>query len=92
VHEAAVVWVNGKRAGSVWRPPYEIDVTSLLKTGDNSIKIVVANLALNEMAGKPLPDYKALNAQYGERFQAQDMNQVKPIPAGLVGPVRLVTR
>ncbi len=92
VHEAAVVWVNGKRAGSVWRQPYEIDVTSLLKTGDNSIKIVVANLALNEMAGKPLPDYKALNAQYGERFQAQDMNQVKPIPAGLVGPVRLVTR
>ncbi len=92
VHEAAVVWVNGKRAGSVWRPPYEIDVTSLLKTGDNSIKIVVANLALNEMAGKPLPDYRALNAQYGERFQAQDMNQVKPIAAGLMGPVRLVTR
>ncbi len=53
VHEAAVVWVNGKRAGSVWRPPYEIDVTSLLKTGENSIRIVVANLALNELAGKP---------------------------------------
>ncbi|HEV2444825.1 MAG TPA: hypothetical protein VGS58_02845, partial [Candidatus Sulfopaludibacter sp.] len=92
VHEAAVVYVNGKRAGSVWHPPYELDVTSLLHNGDNTIKVVVANLALNAMAEKPLPDYKELNAKYGERFQAQDMDKVKPMPAGLLGPVRLVTR
>jgi hypothetical protein len=92
VHEAAVVYVNGKRAGSVWRPPYELDVTSLLHAGENSIRIVVANLALNAMAKGPLPDYRQLNAKYGERFQAQDMNQVKPIPSGLLGPIRLVTK
>ncbi len=92
VHEAAVVYVNGTRAGSVWHPPYELDVTALLHAGDNSIRVVVANLALNAMAKGPLPDYKALNARYGERFQAQDMNQVKPIPAGLLGPIRLVAR
>ena len=90
VHEAAVVYINGKRAGSVWCPPYELDVTSLLHTGDNTVRMVVANLALNEMAKGPLPDYKALNAKYGERFQAQDMNLVKPEPAGLLGPIRLV--
>jgi glycosyl hydrolase family 106( putative alpha-L-rhamnosidase) len=92
VHEAAVVYVNGKRAGSVWHPPYELEVTNLLRAGDNSIRIVVANLALNAMAKGPLPDYKELNAKYGERFQAQDMNQVKPIESGLLGPIRLVTR
>lgn len=92
LREAAVVYINGKRAGAVWCPPYRLDVTSLLHTGDNAVRIVVANLALNEMAKGPLPDYKALNAKYGERFQAQDMNQVKPMPAGLLGPVRLVTR
>ena len=92
VHEAAVVYVNGKRAGSVWHPPYEVEVTNLLHAGDNSIRIVVANLALNEMAKGPLPDYRELNAKYGERFQAQDMNQVKPIESGLLGPIRLVTR
>lgn len=92
VHEAAVVYVNGKRAGSVWCPPYEVEVTSLLHAGDNEIKVVVANLALNAMAKGPLPNYRELTAKYGERFQAQDMNQVKPITAGLMGPIRLVAR
>jgi hypothetical protein len=92
VREAAAVYVNGKRAGSIWCPPYEIEVTSLLHAGDNAIRIVVANLALNAMAKGPLPDYKQLNLKYGERFQAQDMDKVKPIPAGLLGPIRLVSR
>lgn len=90
VREAAVVYVNGKRAGSVWHPPYVLDVTSLLKKGDNTIRIEVANLAMNQMAGHPLPDYKALIARYGDRFQVQDLNQVQPITAGLLGPIRLV--
>jgi hypothetical protein len=92
VREAAQVWVNGKLAGSVWKPPYRIDLSGLLKAGDNAIQIVVANLALNEMAGKPLPDYKELNAQFGERFQAQDMQDVQALPSGILGPVKLVTR
>jgi hypothetical protein len=92
VHEGAVVSVNGKRAGAVWSAPYEVNVTGLLHGGDNQVSIVVANLALNEMAGKPLPDYRELNAKYGERFQAQDMNAVQPIPSGLLGPIRLVAR
>ena len=92
VREAAIVNVNGKRAGAVWCAPFEVDVTSLLRAGQNRVEIVVANLALNEMAGEPPPDYKALNAKYGERFQAQDMNAVQPIPSGLFGPIRLLSR
>lgn len=92
VREAAVVSINGKRAGAVWSAPYEVNVTGLLHAGENQVSIVVANLALNEMAKGPLPDYKALNAKYGERFQAQDMNAVQPIPSGLLGPIRLVAR
>jgi hypothetical protein len=92
VREAAVVYVNGKRAGSVWCAPYEVNVTSLLVPGGNTIKIEVADTALNEMAKGPLPDYKALNAKYGERFQAQDMAAVVPLPYGLLGPIRLLPR
>jgi hypothetical protein len=33
-----------------------------------------------------------LNSRYGERFQAQDMENLKPLPAGLLGPVRLIAR
>ena len=91
VREAAVVYVNGQRAGSVWSPPYSIDITRLLTPGTNTLQIFVANLALNDMAGHPLPDYKLLNLRYGSRFDAQDMDKVQPIPAGLMGPIRLLT-
>jgi hypothetical protein len=92
VREAAQVWINGKPAGSVWKPPYRVDVSGLLKPGENTVRVVVANLALNEMAGKPLPDYKELNAKFGERFQAQDMQSVQALPSGILGTVKLVSR
>jgi hypothetical protein len=92
VREAALVYVNGKLAGSVWRPPYEVDVTELLHAGQNTLRVVVANLEINELAKGPLPDYKALNAKYGERFQPQDMANLQPLPSGLLGPIRLIVK
>jgi hypothetical protein len=66
-------------------------------TGTNEVLILgngayMANLALNAMAKGPLPDYKELTAKYGERFQAQDMQSVQSLPAGILGPVKLVGR
>ncbi len=90
IREAAIVYVNERRAGAVWCPPYALDVTGLLHPGENHIRIVVANLAINQMAGQRPPDYRLLNQRYGERFQAQDMNKVQPVPAGLWGPVQLI--
>ena len=90
VREAAIVYVNGVRAGSLWHPPYRLEVTGLLKPGDNRIRIEVANLALNYMAAHPLPDYRELNARYGERFLYQEPGLIKAEPAGLLGPVELV--
>lgn len=91
VREAAVVYVNDQRAGAVWRPPYSIDVTSRLHAGENKIRILVANTAINYMAGHSLPDYRLLNLRYGERFQAQDMDKVQPVTSGLLGPIRLIS-
>lgn len=90
VREAAVVYVNGKRAGSVWHPPYSVDVTKYLRAGQNEIRVVVGNSAINELAGRPLPDYKLLNSRYGERATPQDMKDLQPLPSGILGPVRLV--
>jgi len=92
VREAAAVYINDRRAGAVWCPPYALDVTNLLRTGNNKIRIVVANTALNYMAGRRLPDYRLLNLRYGERFQAQDMDKVQAIPSGLLGPIRLFSQ
>ena len=79
-------------AGAVWKAPFEVEITGLLKAGENTIRVVVANLALNVLAKGPLPDYKELTAKYGEKFQAQDMQNVRSLPAGMLGPVTLVAR
>ncbi len=92
VREAAVISVNGRRAGSLWCPPYALDVTSLLRPGENRLRVEVANVAINHMAGQALPDYRLLNLRYGIRFEAQDMDKVQPVPSGLRGPIRLVPR
>jgi hypothetical protein len=92
IREAAVVYINNRRAGSVWCPPYSLDVTGMLRSGQNTIRIQVANTAMNYMVGHSLPDYRLLNLRYGERFQPQDMDKVQAIPSGLLGPIRLVSK
>ncbi len=90
VRDAAVVYINDQRAGSVWHAPYLLDVTSFLRRGQNRLRIEVANTAMNFMAGHALPDYRLLNLRYGERFQVQDLQKIRPLPSGLLGPVRLI--
>jgi hypothetical protein len=92
IRDAAVVTVNGQRAGSIWSPPYRLDVSALVRPGKNTLSIQVGNTAMNHMAGRPLPDYRLLVLRYGDRFQPQDMELIRPLPSGLIGPVRLVTR
>lgn len=89
VREAAVVYINEVRAGSVWCPPYSIEVRKFLRPGQNRIRILVANTAMNYMAGHSLPDYRLLNLRYGERFQPQDMDKIQALPSGILGPIRL---
>ena len=92
VREAAVVFVNGRRAGSVWAPPYAIDLTRELTTGANEVRVEVGNLAINHLAGTELPSHRLLHLRYGQRFDPQDMDKVRPVTAGLLGPIRLVVR
>lgn len=90
VREAAEIWINGERAGSLWAPPYRLEISRFLKPGENRLRVLVANTAINHMAGRPLPDYRLLNSRFGTRFEPQDMDKIKPAPSGLMGPVRLI--
>ena len=90
VREAAQVYVNGKLAGAVWQPPYRIDVTALLTAGENRLRIIVGNTAINALAGQALPDYRLLWDRYGMLFVPQDMQNLQPLPSGILGPVRLL--
>jgi hypothetical protein len=91
VREAAIVFVNGRRVGSLWHPPYRLAVTGFLKQGQNHLVIKVYNTAINAWAALPPHDYKPLIAKYGDRFQMQDLDQVTPVPSGLMGTIRLVS-
>jgi hypothetical protein len=92
VRDAAVVYVNGKRAGAAWCPPYRVDVSGLLKEGENAIRIEVGNTAVNALAATGFPnyDYKGVTEKYGNRFQPQGVQLLSvPLPSGLLGPVVL---
>lgn len=89
VRDAAVVIVNGRRVGSVWTAPFDIDLSGALKPGENTIEIRVSNTAINMMSGRALPDYRLLNIRYGERFTPQDTANLQPLPSGLLGKVVL---
>jgi hypothetical protein len=92
IHEAAIVFINGQRAGALWHPPYRLDVSKLLKPGQNHIEIHVYNTALNAWSALPPHDYKPLIQKYGDRFQMQDLDKVQPIPSGILGSIHLVTQ
>ena len=91
IREAALVTINGQAAGALWHPPYRLDISKLLKPGENHIEIHVYNTALNAWSALPPHDYKPLIAKYGDRFQMQDLDKVMPISSGLLGEVHIVS-
>lgn len=93
VHEAAEVQVNGHLAGAVWMPPYELDVARYLRSGENTLRITVANLPVNRVLGLPDPDLQLLRAVFGNRFPAPEEKRLlaEPLPSGLIGNLTLQT-
>lgn len=91
IRDAAIVFVNGHRAGSLWAPPYRIDVSNFLKSGENQLEVHVSNSAINALAARPRDDYRSLTARYGERFEMQDVDRIRPALSGLLAPVSLIS-
>ena len=89
IREAATIFVNGTRVGSLWHPPYRLNITTALHPGENTLEVHVYSTAINLLAGQPPHDYTALRARFGHRFDPQDMDNLHPIPSGLLGPITL---
>lgn len=88
VANLATVRVNGKECGTAWTPPYQVDITSALVLGTNRLEIEVVNTWANALrgadAGMPPFDGIWTNAKY--RLLGEDL-----LPAGLFGPLELIT-
>jgi hypothetical protein len=53
----AEVKLNGKNLGICWKSPYMVDITNVIKTGENQLEIKVVNLWINRQIGdENLPD------------------------------------
>lgn len=94
VDESARVWINGKDAGILWSIPFKTRVGSLLKAGINTIKIEVDNLMANRI--RYMDQHKIEWRKYHEinfvniDYKPFDAANWKPMPSGLLGPVKLV--
>ena len=51
VKSVAEVILNGRNFGILWKPPFRVDVTGLLRKGENHLQIKVANTWPNRMIG-----------------------------------------
>lgn len=88
VREIASVRLNGKALGVLWTPPFQAEVTEVLKETDNLLEIAVVNNWPNRLIGDAgLPEAQRLTRTNVTKFKT-DMPLT---PSGLLGPVRLLT-
>lgn len=85
----AEVWVNGVLAGArVWEP-YQLDVTDLIKNGNNEFVVIVANSAAVERQFMLVDEGMALG---WDRYWNDDniQREGENLVSGLMGPIQLI--
>lgn len=82
----ATVKINGIDMGTVWTPPYQVEITKAVKSGKNELEIKVVNNWVNRLIGdQKLPAHLRHTWTY---YQSQNINEQLQ-PSGLLGPVKL---
>jgi len=88
VKDVAEVAVNGKYLGILWKTPFKVDLTGVLKPGSNQIVIQVTNLWVNRLIGDQ--QFYAV-----KKYTFTDFAPYKAdsplLPSGLLGPVRITS-
>jgi hypothetical protein len=88
VRDVAVVRVNGREVGTLWIAPWQVDVSTVLKPGANTLEIEVINPWNNRLVG----DLALLPAERRTFLSLATVKANAPLlPAGLLGPVTLRT-
>ena len=87
VANIATVKVNGIDCGTVWTPPFTVDITKAIKPGENKIEIAITNTWHNAVIGDHLKPESQRKFWTTAPFRLEG----KPLDkAGLLGPVQLL--
>jgi hypothetical protein len=93
VEAFAEISLNGHHLDVLWKPPYFIDITEVVKSGENELEVKVTNTWWNRLVG---------DARYPGGFPGSDYHKPRTftthkawkaddqlLPAGLLGPVKI---
>jgi hypothetical protein len=87
VHEIAGIKINGKSCGIVWSPPWRVDISDAIKSGENKLDIEVVNLWANRVIG----DARSPEGKQYTRTNIRNLTATNfLIESGLLGPVRIL--
>jgi hypothetical protein len=84
----AKVTVNGSYSGGLWTAPYRLDITKLVRPGENELKIEVVNTWVNRLIGDTMPGAVKQTWCPVNPYTAGSQLQ----PSGLFGPVTILSR
>jgi hypothetical protein len=91
VKDLAEVFVNGMALETLWKEPYQVDVTSVLKPGANQLEIKVTNQWTNRQIGdRSMPADKKVLAAGGAPTGGFGAPPTLA-ESGLIGPVRVIS-
>ncbi|MCX6330972.1 MAG: glycosyl hydrolase, partial [Bacteroidia bacterium] len=88
VFDIAEVTLNGTPLGIYWKPPYQAEITNILKKGENHLDIKITNEWTNRLTGdqKAGTGKKVLNSSLFV-FPGRKLND-----SGLLGPVTVIRK
>jgi len=77
------VTLNGHELGTLWKPPYRLEITDVLKAVDNSLEVRVVNLWVNRQIGdEQLPEDSSRNPNGTLKAWPAWLQEGKPSPTG----------
>ena len=87
VADLAKVYVNGEYCGAAWKEPYLVDISKAVKPGSNRLEVKVANVWVNRLIGDEQPGATRIGWTDAQGFNGQE----PLLPAGLLGPVKVIS-
>ena len=104
VMEIGRVKVNGKFAGTLWKRPFELDITKFAKSGSNKIEVEVGNTWVNRClydatlpADQRITWSNSMGYHFPEKGKKAQPNQGRDmswkqgaIPSGIIGAAEVV--